>query len=152
MNGERLKGETTAASHGGIDTNLADVLFDLDTIDATVLAQTQVIVRRAGEKYLAAARATTPVGTRNRAGRKPLSTGWQHRVKDPFRVHVVNIRPHAHLAAAGFEHVNGKEIAPWVPWMKEAIRIRAEMVDELTALLGPNFPARLRAMEAVAGL
>ena len=152
MNGSGVKGETTASSHGGIDTNLADVLFDLDTIDAVVLAQTQRIVKRAGERYLSVAQQTTPIGNRNRAGRKPLSTGWQHRVKDPFRVHVVNIRPHAHLAAAGFEHVGGDEIAPWVPWMKEAIRIRAEMVDELTALLGPNFPARLRAMEAVAGL
>lgn len=149
---ERMPGETRAGSHGGIDINIADALLDLDTIDTVVLAQTSVIVKRAGEKYLAAARAATPVGKRDRPGRKPLSTGWQHRVKDPLRVHVVNIRPHAHLAAMGFEHVGGKTIAPWVPWIKEAIQIREAMVTDLTQLLGPSFPARLRALEMVAGL
>lgn len=147
--GERLPGETSAASHGGIDINIADALADLDTIDATVLAQTAVIIAKAATTYETRARATTPVGKAKKRDSQRLSTGWQRRVKDPYRVYVVNIRPHAHLAAMGWEHVGGEHLAPFVPWIKEAIQIREAMVDDLTRLLGPAFPARLRALEMV---
>jgi len=145
----RLPGETSAASHGGININIGDALQDLDTIDAVVFAQTQQIVQKAGLTYEARALASTPVGKGKKRDNQRLSTGWQRRVKDPLRVHVVNIRPHAHLAALGWEHVGGKTIPPFVPWIKDAITIREAMVDELTTLLGPGFPARLRALEMV---
>lgn len=130
-----------------LTVNLADALADLNTFDQVVPAQMQRIIARAAQRYESAAKASTPVGKKKKRDGQRLSTGWQRRAMDPTRVHIVNIRPHAHLAAEGFTHVGGKRVAPYVPWIGQAIRSREQMVDEMTQLVGVGFPARLRALE-----
>lgn len=127
--------------------NLEDALADLNTIDQVVPAQVQQIVARSAQRFDTAARASTPVGKKPKRSGQRLSTGWQRRVVDAARVQIVNIRPHAHLAAEGWNHVGGKRVAAFVPWIRQAVQERDRMVDEMTALVGRGFPTRLRALE-----
>jgi hypothetical protein len=129
--------------------NLEDVMADLNTIDEVVPAQVQRIVARSAQRFEAAAKGDTPVGKKTKRAGQRLSTGWQRRVVEPDRVEIVNIRPHAHLAAEGWNHVSGKRVAAFVPWIRQAVRERGRMVDEMTALVGRGFPVRLRALEVV---
>ena len=131
----------------GLTVNIADAIADLATIDQTVPAQMQVIIARAAQTYASAAQARTPVGTQKKRAGQRLSTGWQTRPVDPLRVYVANIRPHAHLAAEGWTHVGGKQIAPFVPWIADAMRVRDRMVDDIQALVVGNFPVALRALQ-----
>ena len=131
----------------GLTVDIAAAMADLATIDSVVPAQAQRIIAKAAQEYEAAGRATTPVGQEKKRAGQRLSTGWQRRVVGPLKVHVANIRPHAHLAAEGWHHVGGKQIGPFVPWIKQAIRERDEMVDELGNVVQSGFPAPLRALE-----
>ena len=131
----------------GLTVNIADAIADLATIDQTVPAQMQVIIARAAQTYASAAQARTPVGTQQKRAGQRLSTGWQTRPVDPLRVYVANIRPHAHLAAEGWTHVGGKQIAPFVPWIADAMRVRDRMVDDIQALVVGSFPGTLRALQ-----
>lgn len=131
----------------GLTVNIGDALADLATIDQAVPAQMQVIIARAAQTYASAAQARTPVGTQKKRAGQRLSTGWQTRVIGPLRVHVANIRPHAHLAAEGWTHVGGKHIAPFVPWIPDAMRVRDRMVDDIEALVVGSFPGTLRALQ-----
>jgi len=131
----------------GISLNIADAIADLATIDQAVPAQMQVIIARAAQTYASAAQARTPVGTQKKRAGQRLSTGWQTRPVDPLRVYVANIRPHAHLAAEGWTHVGGKQIAPFVSWIPDAMRVRDRMVDDIQALVVGHFPGTLRALQ-----
>jgi len=131
----------------GVTINIGDALADLATIDQAVPAQMQVLIARAAQQFASTSQARTPVGAEKKRAGQRLSTGWQSRVISPLKVHVANIRPHAHLAAEGWSHVNGKTIAPFVPWIPDAMRVRDRMVDEIAALVAGSFPASLRALE-----
>ena len=131
----------------GVTVNIGDALADLTTIDQAVPAQMQTIIARASQTYAATAQARTPIGKDKKRSGQRLSTGWQVRVLGPLRVHVANIRPHAHLAAEGWTHVGGKTIAPFVPWIPDAMRVRERMVDDIADLVGGSFPAPLRALQ-----
>jgi len=131
----------------GLTVPIGDALADLATIEQAVPAQMQVIIARAAQTYASAAQARTPVGTQKKRAGQRLSTGWQTRVIGPLRVHVANIRPHAHLAAEGWTHVGGKSIAPFVPWIPDAMRVRDRMVDDIEALVHGSFPVALRALQ-----
>jgi len=130
----------------GVTINIGDALADLDTIDQAVPAQMQVIIARAAQQYASTSQARTPVGTEKKRAGQRLSTGWQQRVLSPLKVHVANIRPHAHLAAEGWNHVSGKRIAPFVPWIPDAMRVRDRMVDDIEDLVQGSFPTSLRAL------
>lgn len=135
-----------------VSLDIAGVLADLDAIDAEMSAQAQQIVSRAATTFERAAKASTPVGKAHR-GRRPLSTGWVRRdTKDAVHPHiaVANIRPHAHLAAEGFQHVGGKRVPPFVPWIRDAIRVREQMVNDLEHLLQGGLHVPLRALEVTA--
>lgn len=134
----------------GLTVNVADAMADLDTIDRVVESQTQQIVQRAATKLEARVTATTPIGkAKKRAGQR-LSTGWVRRERmergNPH-IALANTRPHAHLAAEGFEHVGGKHVAAFVPWIADAVRVRGEMVDELGQMVDGGLPVSLRALE-----
>ena len=131
----------------GLTVPIGDALADLATIEQAVPAQMQVIIARAAQTYASAAQARTPVGAEKKRAGQRLSTGWQSRVLSPLKVHVANIRPHAHLAAEGWSHVSGKQIAPFVPWIPDAIRVRDRMVDDIEALVHGSFPVALRALQ-----
>jgi hypothetical protein len=131
-------------------------LDDLGTIERAVFAQTRDIVKRAADRFEAKAKASTPVGKhqyvylkKGKSAPQRLSTGWQRRQIDPWKIYIANIRPHAHLAAKGWDHVHGKSIPPFVPWIKDAMVERERMVQELTDVLGANSPIVLRALEIV---
>lgn len=131
----------------GLSINIADAIADLATIDQAVPAQMQQIIARAAQTYASASQARTPVGAQKKRAGQRLSTGWQTRPIDPLRVHVANIRPHAHLAAEGWSHVSGKQIAPFVPWIADAMRVRDRMVDQIADLVVNSFPTSLRALQ-----
>ena len=131
----------------GLTVTVGDAIADLATIDQAVPAQMQILIARAGQSFAARAQSTTPIGKVTKRSGQRLSTGWQVRVLGPLRVHVANIRPHAHLAAEGFSHVGGRQIAPWVPWIPDAMQIRDRMVDDIADLVGGSFPAPLRALQ-----
>ena len=130
-----------------LDVNTEAAIADLNTIDYAIQGQVQQIVFSTARRYLASVKASTPVGTVKSAKRKPLSTGWEFRPVDPMRVHVANIRPHAHLAAEGWDHVNGDHVPPFVPWIKDAIATRAGMVTEIQHVVDGGVPMHLRALE-----
>lgn len=131
----------------GLTVDIEAAMADLATIDQVVPAQAQRIIARASQRFEGQAKARTPVGASRKAAGRRLSTGWQRRVAGPLRVHIANIRPHAHLAAEGWDHVSGKRIAAFVPWIGQAVAVRDDMVDELTATVQGGFPQRLRALE-----
>lgn len=128
-------------------TTIEEALADLTTIESVVPAQARRIVAQSAQRLDARLRATTRVGRTRKPAGKRLSTGWQRRIGGPLNVQLANVRPHAHLAAEGWDHVGGQRIAPFVPWLREAVQTRAAMGDELTALVGLGFPAPLRALE-----
>jgi hypothetical protein len=130
----------------GLTINIGDALADLATIDQAVPAQMQVIIARASAQYASTSQARTPVGTEKKRAGQRLSTGWQTRQISPLKVYVANIRPHAHLAAEGWTHVGGKHIAPFVPWIPDAVHIRERMVDDIEDLVQGSFPTTLRAL------
>lgn len=140
------------ATHGArsgthLDLNLDDVYADLQAIDLALAGQAQRLILAAARQYEAKGKASTPVSTVKKAGHQRLSTGWRLRLMTPYRVHVVNIRPHAHLAAEGWDHVGGKHVPPFVSWIPAAMAVREQMVDQLTQLVqGAGLP-RLRALE-----
>lgn len=133
--------------NANVTLNLEQALADLLTIERVVPEQTSRIIAQAAQRFEARARASTPVGAGKKTSGQRLSTGWQRRQIDPLRVHIANIRPHGHLAAEGFQHVGGKSVSPFVPWIRDAMTERAHMVDQLTALVQGGLPASLRALE-----
>jgi hypothetical protein len=134
--------------NAAVTLNVDAAIADLQTIESVVTAQTQRLVAQAAQRYEATARAKTPVGTGKKTAGQRLSTGWQRRQKDPLTVYIANIRPHAHLAAEGFNHVHGKTVAPFAPsWIPDAMTERRHLVDQMTALVQGGLPASLRALE-----
>jgi hypothetical protein len=131
----------------GLTINLEAAMADLATIDQAVPAQAQVIIARAAQQYAARAQANTRVGKEKKRQGQRLSTGWQVRVISPMKVHIANVRPHAHLAAEGWEHVNGKTIARFQTWIPDAIRMREQMGEDIADIFGGSFPTPLRALE-----
>lgn len=133
----------------GLTVNVSDALADLTTIEQVVDAQSAQIIARTAQTFAAATRRDTPVGAKPKPAGQRLVTGWQTRPVGPLRVHVANIRPHAHLAAMGWDHVGGQRQVPFVRWIPTAITLRAAMVADMTDLVAGGFPAPLRALEVV---
>ena len=131
----------------GLTINLEAAMADLATIDQAVPAQAQVIIARAAQQYAVQAQANTPIGKEKKRSGQRLSTGWQVRVISSMKVHIANVRPHAHLAAEGWSHVGGKDIKRFVPWIPDAIQTRERMGDDIADIVGSSFPAPLRALE-----
>lgn len=133
-----------------VEVNVTDALADLAAIDQAMPTQAQQIIARAAATFERAAKPSTPVGKKPKRAGQRLSTGWQRRDSaNPLQpsIAVVNIRPHAHLAAEGWNHIGGRRIAPFVPWIGDAIRVRGQMVDELEGLVQGGLPVTLRALE-----
>lgn len=129
-----------------INLNVADVFADLDEIDRVIPQQVQDHLGRTAQQYMSRARAITPIG-KPRKGRRSLVSGWSVSQRGLFSFHVVNRRPHAHLVARGFTHVGGKQVAATAPFIPLAQEMRADMVRDLTRVVGPGFRGRLRALE-----
>lgn len=133
-------------SRFGLTIDIEAVLADLDEIERVVPRQTQNIVQATATRYRTRVDAVTPVGPPRR-GRRALRTGWQVRVAGPFRYHVVNTRPHAHLVESGFNHVSGRRVQGIDAFIPLAQRERTAMVGELAQVIGPRFQGRLRALQ-----
>lgn len=129
-----------------LDLNLEAAFLDLDEIDRVLAQQVQAELHSTATRYLHRATTITPVG-RPRRGRKPLMTGWSIRRPGPFRFHVVNVRPHAHLVEFGFSHVSGRQVPGTTRFIPLAQTLRADLVRQLTRVVGPDFGGRLRALE-----
>jgi hypothetical protein len=134
--------------------SLAPALADLDTVEDAVTLGMNESAARAAKQYAEEARATTPVsGLRKRrfGAYAPLRSGWlvrQPRWTTSGVIHqVVNTRPHAHLFERGYQHVSGRRVEGRHRFIPLAQRIRAAMVREQEALLGPSLNGRLRALQ-----
>lgn len=130
----------------GLTFDVDAVFADLDEMDRQVPRQVQGYLQVTANRYQSQARAITPVG-KPKPKRRPMISGWSVRQRGPFRFHVVNTRPHAHLVERGFTHVSGRQVQGIQRLIPLAQSMRNEMVRDMTRIIGPNFGGRLRALE-----
>lgn len=131
-----------------LEVNIDEALADLDAIDRQVPAQVESYLAVTAHRYQAQATSQTPVGPA-RPKRRPLVTGWQTRQRGPFRFHVVNVRPHAHLVEAGFTHVSGRPVSGIRTFVPLAQAMRETLARDLERAVGPNLRGSLRVLEVV---